>query len=136
MLLFCHILNIIFLFRYIIVFMNRFRTFRTPSSYEEKYLFYSDALGHLKGFELFIDREFSRRLARYVEHHIYDDLSLDELARLSHLSKYHFSRVFKERFGLSPMATSPRCSGPRWVNRPWPTAGERVPSPFFHGRTY
>lgn len=40
----------------------------------------------------------------YLNDHISVDVSLDELAVVAGLSKYHFARAFKEGFGLSPHA--------------------------------
>ncbi len=45
-----------------------------------------------------------RRLARvidYIECHLADDLTLDELARIVYLSSFHFSRMFKASMGES-----------------------------------
>jgi AraC family transcriptional regulator len=41
-------------------------------------------------------------LARYVEDHLSEEISLLSLARLVQLSPYHFSRAFKQSFGLPP----------------------------------
>ncbi|MEO1400651.1 MAG: AraC family transcriptional regulator [Cyanobacteria bacterium J06635_1] len=46
-----------------------------------------------------------QRLAQvidYVEAHLTEDLSLNNLALVSGLSKFHFSRLFKQAFGLTP----------------------------------
>lgn len=43
-----------------------------------------------------------RRVERYVQAHLDADLALDDLADEAGLSKYHFSRRFKERTGQSP----------------------------------
>ena len=43
-----------------------------------------------------------RRVERYVRAHLDTDLSLDDLAGEVGLSKYHFSRRFKQRTGQSP----------------------------------
>ena len=48
-----------------------------------------------------------RRLARvvdYVEAHLERSLTTDELARVAHVSLFHFSRAFKAAAGLSPHA--------------------------------
>jgi AraC family transcriptional regulator len=42
------------------------------------------------------------KLARYVEDHLSEEISLLSLARLVQLSPYHFSRAFKQSFGLPP----------------------------------
>lgn len=43
-----------------------------------------------------------RRLAEYIEHHLDEEISLSTLAELAGLSRFHFSRAFKESFGLPP----------------------------------
>ena len=40
-------------------------------------------------------------LLQYIESHLEEDLSLDELARVFFVSKYHISHIFKENFGIS-----------------------------------
>lgn len=41
------------------------------------------------------------RLIQYIEEHLDEDLSLDELAGKFYVSKYHISHVFKENLGVS-----------------------------------
>lgn len=41
---------------------------------------------------------------QYIEDRLHEDIRLDELAAVSHLSKYHFSRVFTSLTGEPPMA--------------------------------
>lgn len=43
-----------------------------------------------------------RLVASYVEEHLSDHLSIATLARLVRLSPYHFSRAFKQSFGVPP----------------------------------
>lgn len=40
-------------------------------------------------------------LLQYIESHLDDDLSLDELSKKFYVSKYHISHIFKENFGIS-----------------------------------
>lgn len=40
---------------------------------------------------------------QYIHNHIYDSLSLSKLAKYVAYSPYHFSRIFKERMGISPL---------------------------------
>ncbi len=40
-------------------------------------------------------------LIQYIEDHLDEDLSLDELAKTFYVSKYHISHIFKESFGIS-----------------------------------
>lgn len=40
-------------------------------------------------------------LIQYIETHLDEDLSLDELAKAFFVSKYHISHIFKENFGIS-----------------------------------
>lgn len=74
------------------------------------------ALGLFMQLAVFISRAYSdgdtdesRDLLRigeaiaHIETHYAEDITLDELARLSHLSKRHFSRVFRECIGRSPI---------------------------------
>src|SRR5262245_23043093 len=42
------------------------------------------------------------KLARYVEEHLADEVSLASLAELVRLSPYHFARAFKQSFGVPP----------------------------------
>ncbi|CAH0121385.1 MULTISPECIES: helix-turn-helix domain-containing protein [unclassified Paenibacillus] len=39
----------------------------------------------------------------YIHRHIYEPLSLNELASYAGYSPYHFTRIFKEKIGLSPL---------------------------------
>lgn len=41
-------------------------------------------------------------IRRYIQEHIQDDLRIDDLARQSLMSTYHFIRVFKKQTGMSP----------------------------------
>ena len=43
-----------------------------------------------------------RKLTQYIEEHLGDDISLSVLAKLVHLSPFHFSRAFKQSFGVPP----------------------------------
>ncbi len=40
-------------------------------------------------------------LIQYIEDHLEDDLSLDDLSKVFYVSKYHISHIFKENFGIS-----------------------------------
>jgi AraC family transcriptional regulator len=44
-----------------------------------------------------------RRVKDYVEAHLSDDISLEDLAAEARMSKYHFSRQFKTSVGQSPI---------------------------------
>lgn len=49
--------------------------------------------------------EIYRRVSRvrnYIDEHYLEDLNLEDLADLAHLSKFHFLRCFKEVYGISP----------------------------------
>lgn len=39
----------------------------------------------------------------YIRDNIYDEITLDDLAKEAALSKYHFSRIFKKETGFSPL---------------------------------
>lgn len=39
------------------------------------------------------------RVVEYIKHHYFQDLSLEKLAAVAHISKYHFHRLFREHFG-------------------------------------
>lgn len=41
-------------------------------------------------------------LCDYINHHLEEDLSLDSLAGLFYVSKYHISHIFKDNMGISP----------------------------------
>jgi AraC family transcriptional regulator len=43
-----------------------------------------------------------RTVATYIEEHLAEHISLSTLARLVRLSPYHFSRAFKQSFGIPP----------------------------------
>ena len=43
-----------------------------------------------------------KRTAEYIEQHLRDGFSLSALAGVADLSPFHFSRAFKESFGLPP----------------------------------
>jgi AraC-like DNA-binding protein len=43
-----------------------------------------------------------RKLTQYIEEHLGDDISLSVLSKLVHLSPFHFSRAFKQSFGVPP----------------------------------
>lgn len=48
-------------------------------------------------------REDIEEIIRYIEHNYDKTITLDTLARLSHYSKRHFTRLFREICGMSPM---------------------------------
>lgn len=48
--------------------------------------------------------EWLQAVLAYIEDHLHEDIRLDELAAVSHLSKYHFARMFASSMGESPMA--------------------------------
>ena len=39
----------------------------------------------------------------YIHQHLDEPLSLSELARYASYSPYHFTRIFKEKMGISPI---------------------------------
>ena len=43
-----------------------------------------------------------KKLTQYVDEHLAEDVSLSSLAELVELSPYHFSRAFKQSFGVPP----------------------------------
>lgn len=42
-----------------------------------------------------------QQIAQYIEDHIEDDLSLEELAKKFYVSKYHIAHIFKDNMGIS-----------------------------------
>ena len=42
-------------------------------------------------------------LLEYIETHLEDKLSLEALAKILYMDKYHFAKLFKKKMGLSPM---------------------------------
>jgi AraC family transcriptional regulator len=44
-----------------------------------------------------------KRVAEYIEEHLSEDVLLSTLADVAGLSAFHFSRAFKETFGLPPL---------------------------------
>jgi AraC-like DNA-binding protein len=51
---------------------------------------------------LFDDKTIIKKSVEYINDSIELNISLDELASISNLSKYHFLRVFKKNIGLTP----------------------------------
>jgi len=47
------------------------------------------------------DQSLYINLMQYIEEHLEEDLSLDELARQFYVSKFHIAHIFKENLGLS-----------------------------------
>lgn len=42
------------------------------------------------------------RAKEYILAHLEDDVSLDDISQAAHLSKYHFLRLFRQQFGITP----------------------------------
>lgn len=40
---------------------------------------------------------------RYIDNHYKEDLSLESLAQIAHVSKYHIAHIFSKEYGISPM---------------------------------
>ena len=40
---------------------------------------------------------------RYIDTHYQENITLDQLAKISHVSKYHLAHVFAEEYGISPI---------------------------------
>jgi AraC family transcriptional regulator len=43
-----------------------------------------------------------KKIADYIEEHLDEEISLQHLAEIAQLSRYHFARAFKHSFGLPP----------------------------------
>lgn len=43
-----------------------------------------------------------KRAKEYILAHLEDDVSLDDISQAAHLSKYHFLRLFRDQFGITP----------------------------------
>ncbi len=43
------------------------------------------------------------RALRYIEYNLTEQISLEKLASVAHMSKYHFCKIFKRYVGMSPM---------------------------------
>lgn len=42
-------------------------------------------------------------LILYIDHHLTEKITLEQLARFVNMDKYHFSKLFRAKFGMSPM---------------------------------
>ncbi len=49
------------------------------------------------------------RAKEYILGHLEADLSLDEISQAAHLSKYHFLRLFRQQFGITPYQYALSC---------------------------
>ena len=54
--------------------------------------------------KLQVERKAILRIKEFLDHHYWQNVSLDQLAAQVHLSPFHFLRVFKQAFGLPPHA--------------------------------
>lgn len=43
-----------------------------------------------------------QRAKAYIHAHLEQDISLDEISQVAHLSKYHFVRLFRRHYGITP----------------------------------
>jgi AraC family transcriptional regulator len=43
-----------------------------------------------------------KKVSDYIEDHLDEEISLQELANVAELSRYHFARAFKQSFGIPP----------------------------------
>ena len=43
-----------------------------------------------------------KRVVEFIQEHLAEEISLNALAELAHLSLYHFARAFKQSFGAPP----------------------------------
>ncbi|MCO7126461.1 AraC family transcriptional regulator [Sporolactobacillus shoreicorticis] len=62
----------------------------------------SKSLSHIKDDAL--PHKEIQRAVDYMQAYFDEDISLLELAQVTHLSEYHFARMFKRQYGLSPHA--------------------------------
>lgn len=51
-----------------------------------------------------LDASALERIGSYLDGHLGDSVSLDDLARLASVSRFHFARCFRSSTGESPMA--------------------------------
>ncbi|OZG70210.1 AraC family transcriptional regulator [Hahella sp. CCB-MM4] len=82
---------------------------QSPSSAELELAFYQIAASIARGVGQYEADSVVRRVdtmllkARdYIHAHLKDDLALDDLSQVCHLSKYHFLRLFRQQFGITP----------------------------------
>lgn len=64
-------------------------------------------LGQVTAVTPFVHSGFDQRIARatdYLEAHLAEDISLDDLAAAATMSRFHFARVFRRSTGLPPYA--------------------------------
>ncbi|MFM2486153.1 helix-turn-helix domain-containing protein [Celerinatantimonas yamalensis] len=67
---------------------------------------FAEYLAHQKGVQLESKRHSKdpvfERVREYLHTHVGDDVSLDQLSQVAHLSKYHLLRCFRAYFGMTP----------------------------------
>lgn len=44
-----------------------------------------------------------KEITLFIQHHLREKISLDQLAHFANMDKFHFAKTFKVRFGMSPM---------------------------------
>ena len=49
------------------------------------------------------EKLFFTKAVNYIRENIYEQITLDDLANAAAISKFHFSRLFKEETGLTPL---------------------------------
>lgn len=61
-----------------------------------------DLIDRIAGGPARLDLARMRRVLDYIDEHLEDDITISDLARVAHLSEFHFARVFATTIGMPP----------------------------------
>lgn len=64
----------------------------------------SNLTAHMHTYHNALSKSIARRLREYVEDNLHEDISLDDMAEIAGMSRFHFTRLFKQAFSVTPIA--------------------------------